>query len=784
MTFRSVRPIALFACLACLFLCRALFTSRVLVPAELLRYLQPWAASYAPEDRPPWNPLMYDSVGQFYPWRSFAARSVRAGAIPLWNPYLFCGTPFVGNSQSAVLYPGNLLYYLLPPTRAAGWTAALHLTFAAAFMWLFLRGLGASDAAGVVAGVAFAFSTWEVSWLELPTFLCTSCWLPLALYLTLRLAESPGWRRVVALGFALGLCLLGGHLQIAFYVLLAAALFAAYLAFRRRAVGWLALFALAVGLAFLLSGPQLLPTVELSRRSHRAGTPTTQGYAAYTAYAVPASGVASLFLPDYFGNPSRGNYTGTSRSGTLFNYAEGALYVGILTLLLAGYAVAVAFRRSELQAIGRRQTEDGGRTESRSELPATELTAPFPAPSPVLRPPSSYVHFLASLAVLALLMALGTVVDALLYFGVPGFGSSGSPGRVLVLWTFALAALAGLGLDALSASDGSGPRRPAWTVIAICAIGMVITLGGRIPSGGWESRMLVQPGLFLLGAVLVGGLAAGRIPARRAATAAVGLVTLDLFVTGFGYNLTAERAEVYPPTRFTDTLARIAAHDRILPVNHGWSFGGPSAVLPPNGALVYGLRDVQGYDSLFPGAYKAFMNRMAKPEADASPPEVGNMVFAKNPLNPLVPSAGVRCIVSQTPLDIQGAQEVYVDPLHVYVLTAVPGRAYAMTADGTPATVAWLEDEPDHLTLSVHSPDSAQLRLADEAYPGWHASIDGREVPVARDDVFRRVAVPAGRHIVRFEYRPVSFRFGLYLMLAALTAGAFTAASRGRISRE
>jgi len=51
------------------------------------------------------------------------------------------------------------------------------------------------------------------------------------------------------------------------------------------------------------------------------------------------------------------------------------------------------------------------------------------------------VLFFALLALLALLMALGTPLDALFYFGVPGFSASGSPARVLVLWALSWAIL-------------------------------------------------------------------------------------------------------------------------------------------------------------------------------------------------------------------------------------------------------------------------------------------------------------------------------------------------------
>ena len=54
-------------------------------------------------------------------------------------------------------------------------------------------------------------------------------------------------------------------------------------------------------------------------------------------------------------------------------------------------------------------------------------------------------------------------------------------------------------------------------------------------------------------------------------------------------------------------------------------------------------------------------------------------------------------------------------------------------------------------------------------YPGWHAWVDGREVPVWKANyAFRGVIVPAGRHEVRMEYHPRSFQIGLTISIATL----------------
>ena len=87
--------------------------------------------------------------------------------------------------------------------------------------------------------------------------------------------------------------------------------------------------------------------------------------------------------------------------------------------------------------------------------------------------------FFALAAVVALLMALGTPLNALLYFGLPGFAQSGSPGRVLVIWTLCAAVLAAMGTEALLTRAASLGRT---TIGAGAAFGMafLLALGGTL----------------------------------------------------------------------------------------------------------------------------------------------------------------------------------------------------------------------------------------------------------------------------------------------------------------
>jgi uncharacterized membrane protein YfhO len=70
------------------------------------------------------------------------------------------------------------------------------------------------------------------------------------------------------------------------------------------------------------------------------------------------------------------------------------------------------------------------------------------------------------------------------------------------------------------------------------------------------------------------------------------------------------------------------------------------------------------------------------------------------------------------------------------------------------------------MMTDVATPQVLRLRLTD--VPGWHASIDGRPVPLSRfAGVMLQVDVPAGKHTVDLYYWPATFTFGIVLAAGA-----------------
>jgi hypothetical protein len=98
-----------------------------------------------------------DALTYFTPYWAYRLSALRAGQIPLWNPYLFLGAPFLANPQAAVLYPLHWPLSWLSPASALIWSALLHTWLAAGFTYTFgRRSLGLTRPAAWLAGCALA----------------------------------------------------------------------------------------------------------------------------------------------------------------------------------------------------------------------------------------------------------------------------------------------------------------------------------------------------------------------------------------------------------------------------------------------------------------------------------------------------------------------------------------------------------------------------------------------------------------------------------------------------
>lgn len=118
------------------------------------------------------------------------------------------------------------------------------------------------------------------------------------------------------------------------------------------------------------------------------------------------------------------------------------------------------------------------------------------------------------------------------------------------------------------------------------------------------------------------------------------------------------------------------------------------------------------------------------------------------------------------PLIIKSSAEEVEQPVNPLApqIGPPPDREPALTRHSPPPqsyNVSVLQDDPEHVSLSLAVPYTGFVVLADHFYPGWKASVDGVPAPIYMANAeTRAVYVPAGGHLIEFNYRPDSLFYG------------------------
>ncbi|HTN74100.1 MAG TPA: YfhO family protein, partial [Pirellulaceae bacterium] len=199
------------------------------------------------------------------------------GSVPLWNPFDGLGLPIHADPTASLFYPGQLLFALpVDFTTRLNLYLMAHVLLAAATLYSAARHWGASSVGAAAGAVSYAYGGQVLFQYCNPIYLVSAAWLPLALLAAQRMLTERSYRWGAVLATTLALMVLGGDPQMAYHVLLLAALYA-WLLWRsepKSSLSWrssrgVLLGAAAVG-AGLLAAIQILPTAEWSARSERA----------------------------------------------------------------------------------------------------------------------------------------------------------------------------------------------------------------------------------------------------------------------------------------------------------------------------------------------------------------------------------------------------------------------------------------------------------------------------------------------------------------------------------
>lgn len=760
-----------------------IFKGFIPFPGDLLVSTPPYSSEsflgYAPGGVP--NKAQgSDVMRESMPWKFFAMTSFKKGEIPFWTPYNFSGNPLLANFQSAVLYPLNVVFFIVPFLDA--WTIFIALSplLAGVFTFLFLRLRKLSQAAGIFGGVVFAFSSYMVVWLEWGNITHTLLWLPLALFFTEKYRLKAKWHYVVGLIASLWFSFLAGYIQEFFYLISVVAIY--YFAFEfgvlKKSLPKAGVFIISLIFPVLLSLFQLLPTLALLAISSRNNYSLTQ----ITTLLNPWWYTITMYIPDFFGNPAARNFwfVGT--------YIERVSYFGVIPFLLAS-SVFFSKRKD--------------------------------------------IMIFSSIFVVCFLLSLDLFGVKYLYLLPLPMLSTTVPTRILGILCFSGAVLSAYGLDALR--EGISKKRFFLSILLggfLLSIAWVFVFFGSHfftkispESVAVTEHNLIIPTflsfIFVVAVVIRFSTLFRKIP-RSATLIVICLLVItlaDLFY--FFHKITpfAPREFVYPTTPVISYLQEHAG------INRFWGYG--SAYISSNFQTFDRTFSPEGDDPLHTKIYTEFIaassdgklpvvaSRLdANLKGGYGPTDLRNNFYRERvmailgvkyilnkddlletslqPDTTTFPSEKYRLVWQQAPWQVyenlSALPRVFLSNDYRVISDKKALSARLFDHDFDPSQTILLEKDP-HLSknsltqksvsIISYSPNrvvleaalsgDALLFLSDTYTPDWTVTIDGRNATVYKADyAFRAVPVGKGRHTVIFSYYPKSFDWGWKLSLVAL----------------
>jgi hypothetical protein len=774
-------------------------------------------------------PVYRDLLVFVVPFKHFLRERLWSGELPLWNPYVYLGTPFLASLQSGVLYPPSA-FLLLPFPLGLNLFLIGHYGVALIGFWLLSRVRGLSQTAAVIGALTFALGGYLVSTLSTTNHLLTCAWAPWALALWMRRVDAGGARgRVIDAGLALVLALqiLAGAPE---GLLLTMFLMGAWTLYRVAAQpSRLSRLTLALSgtvlLAALLTSFQIAPTLEYISQSARRGA---LPYGVASSWSLEPVSLLQLVLPPTAPNagtlaPSH-DFIGLETTEPWIR----SIYLGIapLCLIVAGVASG--------------------------------------------REP----RFWSIMIVLFTVLAFGayTPFFRVAYDLFPwGFGKFRFPAKFFFVVHLSAAVLAAEGADACLRADRWAFRAALVTAATLIALtGFVSFVRWRHPvlylrsiaalSGRFEpmttfvplamdAAVNAQRAISLL-AVFSAILMLRRMSILSPPTSAgllSALVAADLAVAHYHLNssFSWRRLHALPPLVDIAELRR--THNRIFPyqtfsdalpgevpkpiagfehwttvrdypelfatgpellwriqlldlpmITHVGTLGGVDGISRSSDNMLRSVLNVvpreRGLRLLrtFGTAFLIGPTQLDLPDLEPLSSTRSMPIFGYRVRNP-APAAYLASRLILAPSDVEAFNHM-ISPgfrpgadVTVSELPAGWDDGEQIGATGDVSVADWSEER---IRLRVRTNDRAFLVVNDSYFPGWEAQVGETPSRIFRANVLvRGVSVPAGDHIVALSYRPASFRIGLIVsmlsgaaLLVAFTRRAYALASDHRLA--
>lgn len=736
----------------------------------------------------------------YFPLKSCVFNSLKHGETPLWNSNLNLGYPIIADTTAAIFYPLNWLAVPFIKENISNdyfiielWTI-LHLFLAGVFMYYLVDYLtqknnktrkqenkNAINPAALFAAIAFMFSGFFIGHLKHVAQTTTACWLPLIFLFLYKSFKEKKYSCAIYAGIFWGISILSGHPQIVYHFSFFLGLFILWEIInnfinKKNYKKIIMSSIVAIIIAASLSAVQILPFLEFLKTSTRNSV--SDGFASSFSLK-PTEFITNLILPHTFG----GFKPHTFYFGSGGAFWETAIYVGILTLILALIAIIKDWDKNNL------------------------------------------IFFLIFSSLLCLSLAFGgySFVHPLLLNILPGLNMIRAPVRFILPVIFSICILSGFGFDyftdffrQLRKKTKNGDEQiisKFSKLLKICAITnlsfliFLLYLNFSIETSGLLSSLIAFSVIFLIILILIYLYLIKKINTKLFFISLIFLIFFDMFLFGWQFNNgTIKPEEYYPQNKITELLqapslpsSRIINDNYLMP-NSAYVYSAP--IMESNHYMMikdyYNFTDGLSENLYYQNQFRDFNNFFTNKtklnllgikyiisERDFLKwfPKVGKNVYKNNDAIPRF-VLSKKSVSEKEPEKILGflnnpeydpKQTIYIEKDY-QKKSEPPLENSGEKSQNNNIKIEKYEEE--YIKLEIENSDSAWLLANEIYYPGWQAKIDGQPVEIYKANyTFRAIPIETGKHVVELSFKPKSYFIGkiisLFTVLILLMMGIF-----------
>lgn len=755
--------------------------------ADALYKVQPWRSVEG--GRYARNPLLHDAAFQFLPWKRYAARSIRNGTLPFWNPHNSTGVPFVGNGQSSIFYPLYCLYWLHPSQGTWLVIWMLKIWIALCFSYLFLRQNNLRCSSSLFGAISFGFCG-AITLLIYNPITNVLIFLP-GLFFGLKLLhgkQSSGGMAFLSL--LISLQFFGGHIETSAHLALITGIYFLFLIFSscsKPEIRKKFLFYTSGSVLFglLIASIQLMPFLEYLYNSkvlvHRSAASTNGILPKLFSFFA---GFPSLVFPEMYGSVIGGTEHYVGFFFTVDNFPdENMAFIGVLPLLFAVLSIryslsdrkvllfSLLFALGILIGFG-----DPFLSTLLDKLPGFELVN-----NSRLKVSASWAgSVLASFQFERLVTRSRErrFVKKVLLYGASGFLAVFVVGKTVQF--FFKERFFAVVLSFFHWIYQLDPGAPGHTFSWSFWEQKLPEKFGYV-FGNLQGEVAIVIVVFVAGWLFLHFLSEVSKTKRLILYAFIFLVVFaDHCRLSKNYVSMLPDSLHYPETKET----------RFLQSQQNGRFLGLDGVLQNNTNLWYGFDDLRNYDAMNIQSVQRFLSIPINFRWMFNKASVSDWRSSRNLLNYL----NIQYVGSSRPLDVNGMKFISDRNIYLYENKQRKNRYFlaknwevkknsehiwnALNNGWNPVEAPLLKEKPEftgqktkvtdqkqqisitskgpnHVYMRISCPGKRMLVSSSSYYPGWSAEVDGNEREIYRvNGAFRGIPIRAGTHSVKLTYRP------------------------------